>query len=209
MTATEPRPAPSESLRDAQKRLTRQRLIDAARQTFADKGFADTTVDDIVDRAGASRGTYYLYYKGKSDILADLFESDYLQAVFELFSDFPAAPVTERSLRDWFSTFIGLYRDRRWTMRLWMLADSLQPELRNETTRMLDEILERLGRAIAERRGTKGAAALRDAKVAAFLMFSQLEQYGYFRVLREYPLNDDAALKTLARMWLPMVNPHA
>jgi AcrR family transcriptional regulator len=196
----------SESLRDAQKRLTRQRLVDAARVVFAEKGFTEATVDDIVDRAGASRGTFYLYYKGKSEILADLFTLDYLEPVFDLFDQFPQHPLTKQGLETWIEQFIDLYRDKRWTMQVWMLADSLQPALRGETTRMLDEILDRLGTAIAKARRDKGKDATRQAQTSAFLLFSQIEQYCYFTVLREYPLDTSTAVKALSTLWLPVLS---
>ena len=52
------------TLREAQKQLTLEKLIDAARGVFHAKGYNAATIDDIVDSAGASRGTahYALAY---------------------------------------------------------------------------------------------------------------------------------------------------
>ena len=43
------------NLREAQKRMTRQRLLDAAVESFRRQGYAATTVDDVVTGAGATR----------------------------------------------------------------------------------------------------------------------------------------------------------
>ena len=43
------------SLREKQKALTREMLVDAAYAAFEEKGYVDATVDDIVRRASASR----------------------------------------------------------------------------------------------------------------------------------------------------------
>lgn len=53
------------SLREQQKLFTRQRLIDAALEIFAAKGYASATVDDVVEGAGASRATFYLHFPSK------------------------------------------------------------------------------------------------------------------------------------------------
>ena len=59
---------------------TRQRILEAARQVFADRGVVDATVDDIVVRCDVSRGTFYYYCKNKGDV----FEALVRQAVAEL-----------------------------------------------------------------------------------------------------------------------------
>jgi AcrR family transcriptional regulator len=40
-------------------------LVEAARLTFLDKGFAATRIEDIAARAGVSKGTVYLYFNTK------------------------------------------------------------------------------------------------------------------------------------------------
>lgn len=46
----------------------------AAKEVFLDKGFNDTTMDDIVKTSGMSTGGVYHYYKNKFDILYDIME---------------------------------------------------------------------------------------------------------------------------------------
>jgi len=47
-------------------------LLDAALETFRDRGFAATRMDDIAARAGVSKGTIYLYYPSKQAIFEAL-----------------------------------------------------------------------------------------------------------------------------------------
>jgi AcrR family transcriptional regulator len=47
---------------------TRQRLLDAGRDVFVQKGFTNARVSDIADAAGASHGTFYTYFESKHDI---------------------------------------------------------------------------------------------------------------------------------------------
>src|SRR4029079_5233413 len=57
------------TLRDEQKRLTRRRLIEGALAAFEQKGYASTTIDDIVAEANASRATFYLHFKSKAEVV--------------------------------------------------------------------------------------------------------------------------------------------
>ena len=46
-----------------------QELLDAALALFVEKGFAATRTEEIALRAGVSKGTLYLYYPSKEDLL--------------------------------------------------------------------------------------------------------------------------------------------
>jgi TetR/AcrR family transcriptional regulator len=48
----------------------RQEILDAARQVFFEHGFHRPTMDDVAARAEVSKGTIYLYYESKEEILA-------------------------------------------------------------------------------------------------------------------------------------------
>lgn len=49
--------------------LHRAQMIDAAHKLFLEKGFKETTIDDISKASGYSRRTIYTYYKSKEDLL--------------------------------------------------------------------------------------------------------------------------------------------
>lgn len=52
----------------------RERILEAAVQVFAQRGFFQARVADIAREAGVADGTIYLYFKSKDDILISLFE---------------------------------------------------------------------------------------------------------------------------------------
>ena len=43
-------------------------LLQTAFDLFTEKGFAKTTISDIVNQAGLAKGTFYLYFKDKYDL---------------------------------------------------------------------------------------------------------------------------------------------
>ncbi len=55
--------------RDRKKSETRQALRQAAHQLFAERGFRQTTIEDITEAADVSRRTFFRYYSSKEDLL--------------------------------------------------------------------------------------------------------------------------------------------
>jgi AcrR family transcriptional regulator len=47
----------------------REELLDAAQASFLDRGIAATTVDHIAAGAGVAKGTFYLYFRSRVDVL--------------------------------------------------------------------------------------------------------------------------------------------
>jgi AcrR family transcriptional regulator len=51
------------------KELKMTKLYDAAYELFTSKGVHETVIDEIVRRAGVAKGTFYLYFKDKYDLV--------------------------------------------------------------------------------------------------------------------------------------------
>src|SRR4051794_23035335 len=52
--------------------MTRERLVEAAVESFRTRGYAATTIDDVVAGAGATRPTFYAHFKTKADLVDEL-----------------------------------------------------------------------------------------------------------------------------------------
>ncbi len=50
----------------------KSRIIDAAWKLFREKGYEDTTLDNILEEAQIAKGSFYYYFKGKGDLLSTL-----------------------------------------------------------------------------------------------------------------------------------------
>lgn len=51
------------------RRATRRRIVAAATELFAHYGYRKTSIDDIARRAGIGKGTLYLYFESKIDLM--------------------------------------------------------------------------------------------------------------------------------------------
>ena len=50
------------------KEATRKRILDAASEVFAEKGYHDAAVDDIVKASNSSKGSFYFHFPSKQQI---------------------------------------------------------------------------------------------------------------------------------------------
>ncbi|MGO4546358.1 TetR/AcrR family transcriptional regulator [Paenibacillus sp. 2TAB23] len=55
------------------KDAKRQYILDTAAKVFANRGYHNTTVKDIVEEASISVGSFYFYFKGKEELFAELY----------------------------------------------------------------------------------------------------------------------------------------
>jgi AcrR family transcriptional regulator len=53
---------------------TQRALLDEAREIFAEQGFTDASIADVVERAGSSVGSLYHHFGGKSELFLALYQ---------------------------------------------------------------------------------------------------------------------------------------
>src|SRR5450759_101864 len=57
---------------------TQRALLAAAREVFCERGFSDTSISDVVERAGSSVGSLYHHFGGKSELFLALWQEHQL-----------------------------------------------------------------------------------------------------------------------------------
>lgn len=95
-TAPNTRPT-MRSLRERQREERAALILDAAQQVFFENGYYDASIDQIAGRAGIAKGTVYLHFQSKEDLLVALVAqqlSGFLAQVDHASSD--ALPVRTR-----------------------------------------------------------------------------------------------------------------
>src|SRR3989442_6773967 len=71
------------------RRLVKEELLRVATQWFSERGYQNTTLDDIVSQVNISRVTFYTYFKSKEALLKTIFErvnTTYQQGLEEIFA---------------------------------------------------------------------------------------------------------------------------
>jgi len=62
-------------LRARQGEATRELLISIARELFTENGYAATSIDEIIQRAGVAKGALYHHFSGKDELFRSVYDA--------------------------------------------------------------------------------------------------------------------------------------
>src|ERR1700755_1132348 len=177
------------SLRDEQKRLTRRLLIEGAVTAFERKGYAATTIEDIVAEANASRATFYLHFKSKADVVLGVartlgrrWRGRYFRA-------------------QWTGPMVDTYATNRGSLKALDQAEAIEPEV---AAVRLDNHNESIA-VIAESIRRWYGCGEEEARVRAALLLVQIDRFLYAWIVSGIPFDRERALGTLTDLWLSML----
>ena len=106
---------------------TRQRLLDAGATVLPTRGYHDARVDDIVEVAGVSHGSFYRYFDNKDDFFRALAEAASTRMI-ELLNLFPAE-ADGGDLEKWFEAWFDTYGSNGGVISTWQEMQSADPDL--------------------------------------------------------------------------------
>jgi AcrR family transcriptional regulator len=143
--ATEPSSTASATRlsRAERKEMTRELLLDAAIEVFAQKGYHGASLDDVAEAAGFTKGAVYSNFTRKSDLFRELLERETRRRGAALGAGIEAVPLAlwPDLAGEWLGRQAGEQRD--WdilTVEFW-LAAVRDPGLRDLLCRGREETL--------------------------------------------------------------------
>lgn len=84
-----------------QSERTKRILLDTARKLFTEKGYADTSTEEIVRQARVTRGALYYHYQDKADIFTAVFNEVRLESALSISEKMMAAENAGVGLWQW------------------------------------------------------------------------------------------------------------
>lgn len=162
----------------------RQDILAAAERVFAQRGFAEATVEEVAIEAGVSKGTMYNYFQSKKQLFADLFREAMTTAQNQLeevvSSDQSARKKVDAILEMWFLRFTYYQKMGRLALEFWLsvVGDQEQGQfagiLHELYQKFRDDLAEILTQGVRE-----GVFTLRfDPRIAASLILALLRGVG-------------------------------
>jgi Transcriptional regulator len=156
---------------------TRERLLAAARESFAKLGFASTRVADIVALAGTSHGTFYTYFDDKRDVLLELTQEAasaiYGAVVAPLANGKRQSP--RDAIRARLTAFLRTYSEWWDVVRTWDHASAIHPEVDELRARIRASIVEQLCRLLDRDRGRVDGGL--DLEITAIALTAMVEEF--------------------------------
>ena len=88
------------SLKEKQRQEREALILQVAEEVLMEKGYHETSMDEIAARVGIAKGSVYLHFPGKEDLVVAIFARDmqqFLQAVEEAIEGTAASELTARA----------------------------------------------------------------------------------------------------------------
>ncbi len=132
--------APRRSLKERQRQEREELILQALEEVLLEKGYQDISMDEIAARVGIAKGTLYLHFAGKEDLVIALFERD-MQAFLMIVEENIASNATthaklETILRSMYKGLLG--------KRVQLLASlSESVDIRKRLTEKKDKLRDR------------------------------------------------------------------
>lgn len=95
--STEPHATPGK--RAAQGRATHDLLVEAATRLFAERGYEDTSIEDVLDQTGVSRGAIYYHFASKEALFVTALEQVEARVMSDLGAKLAGAPSAAEALK--------------------------------------------------------------------------------------------------------------
>ncbi|PTR30309.1 TetR family transcriptional regulator [Rhodococcus sp. OK519] len=190
----ETEPGEKLSLRALQKQRSREHLMDAAARLIGERGFRETTIDDIAKAAGASRATVYSYFPSKDAIVQAVVVTmwDRAEVTYVNFGRLP--DWSRATIRAWVTSVVEMWEASRDKLRVQAAGlvryDEFYLDYHHRFVDALtanDELWGRFDAAEAERR--------------ALLLISGLELFLNTWMVRGWRADRAGAIDTITDVW--------
>ncbi|ANE03039.1 TetR/AcrR family transcriptional regulator [Corynebacterium crudilactis] len=183
--------------RQEQSAITRQSIIDAGFELFAELGFEATTISQIAQRAGFSRVTVYQYFANKPQIILGRL----MQIQPEIHR--PFEPLFARKVHTEESTYEFLMEMKSLWNRYGVEFAAIEKAMTSDAD-IAAQWLETLRKLSLEFPGV----ALDPANAQEFTaLVMSLDRNFYFLYGRGHDENEDGVLRGLVKQWMTLLGP--
>jgi len=183
----------------SQGKRTMRKLLNAAMIAFDKRGYHATRVNDVVEIAKTSHGTFYLYFSNKEDLLRALVteaaaEAQELYDALDMSPEQGATPQWE-DVHRWVRAYSELWTRYAPLFRAWTDLASIDPDLVD----VIRQTFTVMSGALAQQLGPDTSGHIIDPDAAGMATLAMLDRFHYLREFVGPPI-DEGALQTLTTM---------
>jgi AcrR family transcriptional regulator len=188
-------------------RNTREKIIHAARRVFAEKGYSQTRIQDLLKAAGVSPGAFYNYFSNKEELFLEIVREagdgfrdsikKIRQSRIRIGNQEELYSVLTESIR-YFFEFVK--RNKAGVRILFREQQNANPRIRETLNEIVAEIHQDLKRDI-QRGINMGRIAISDPEIAAWGIISAVSGVG-LNYLGHPKIEQERLTKALAELIL-------
>ena len=101
----------AELARPDQARTTSDKILDAAEDLFAEKGYSATSLGDVADKVGIRSPSLYNHFKNKEALYKAVLNR-LLDSFTSPLEELTSSPITQQRVLDWLETIVRLHHSR-------------------------------------------------------------------------------------------------
>ena len=141
--------------------VTRDLLLSAAEQVFAQRGYEKAQLAEIAEAAGFSKGALYAHFKSKEDLFFALARAKATGYQAKLRHALESAPTREAKIAAFRSFYVGLSEEKQWALIILevKLYVTRHPEVKDRLRQAEEELAESVEGTFIKLFGKSASAA--------------------------------------------------
>src|SRR5436305_9709875 len=193
------------SLKEKQRQEREALILQAAEEVLMEKGYHETSIDEIAARVGIAKGTVYLHFPSKEDLVIAIFERD-MQQLLQYIDTAMSSDLTSRGkMEAIFDLMHGGIISKRMQL-LYSLSNSgglrhLLVEKKGCLREIWDQLSARLNSLFEEGKATGEFDSTLPAMVMLSAFYSLLSPKSYERLTEDGQMSAEDVEKNLKRIY--------
>jgi len=180
-----------------------RRIIVATEELLADRALEHIAVADIMGRAGVARGTFYLWFDSKYDVVVKAHRQVTSRIMEATEAFFESAGPDRVRLRAAIAGFVDIWREHGPVLAASAEIWRSQPDLRAEWELSMAPLLDRVTTALAAAPGFESEV---DPALVAHALIWMNERTAYMAAADFGPTRlDDALVEALVEVWWAVI----
>src|SRR5215469_5043670 len=194
------------SLKERQRQEREALILKAAEEVLLEKGYHETSMDEIATRVGIAKGTVYLHFQSKEDLVIAIYQREMLQLLQYIDSTMDSQLTARGKVEAIFDLMHGEMMSKR-TRLLFSISDSaglkhLLVEKKGRLRETWDQLTTRLSSLFEEGKAEGAFDSTLPTLVMVSAFYSLLSPKSYHRLTTEGQMNGEDVATNLKRIFL-------
>lgn len=193
------------SLKEKQRQEREALILKAAEDVLMEKGYHETSVDEIAARVGIAKGTVYLHFPSKEDLVVAIFERDMQQLLQSIDSTLESMTTAREKIEAIFDLMHGGIMSKRMQF-LFSISNSsglkhLMVEKKGCVREIWDQLSARLYSLFEEGKAEGDFDTTLPTLVMLSAFYSLLSPKSYDRLRTEGQMSAESVSESLKRIF--------
>jgi AcrR family transcriptional regulator len=163
---------------EKRKELTREKILTAAKQVFAQKGYTGTSIAEVVKKSKLARGTFYLHFQSVEQVLNALLQEIFID-IQRYLSDLQVESLDHKNFKLQLAalakSLLSVFQNHKEIVVLLLTTMNSEPKIRTQTV-WFQELMQASIRVMLDRGVVSGRLKKFDTELMSFLISGGLRE---------------------------------